>query len=115
MRKWSDENCVAAGKPAMIVMATEGTPEARLQLRQRRVDAMVQSSESVPYTMSQEAGTYVMVGEPLNRMTIAMTFVKASSQLRDAMEWALKQSIADGSYKAILARHDLSRNDITAP
>ncbi|MCG7357433.1 MULTISPECIES: transporter substrate-binding domain-containing protein [Roseomonas] len=114
MRAWSDTHCVAQGRPAIQIQATEGTPEARLQLRQSRVDAVVQSSESVPYTMAQEAGTYVMVGEPLNRLTIGMAFVKKSSQLRDAMRWALEQSIADGSYAAILARHDLARNAIAS-
>ncbi len=110
MRKWSDANCVAAGLPALIVQETDGTPAARLQLRQGRVDVAVQSSESVPYTMSLEKGVYVKIGKPLTSLLIVAAFPKTATALRDAVTQALRDAVADGSYAAALARHGLADN-----
>jgi len=110
MRKWSDANCLPAGRPPVQVQESEGTPAARLQLRQGRVDAAVQSSESVPYTMAQDKGTYVKIGKPLNSLLIVAAFPKQSTALRQAVLQALKGAVADGSYAAALAKHGLSDN-----
>ncbi|HWK47922.1 MAG TPA: ABC transporter substrate-binding protein [Stellaceae bacterium] len=114
MRQWSDKTCLPAGRPALEILATEGTPSARLQLRQGRVDAAVQSSESVPYTMGLEPGVYTKVGAPLTALMIGMAFPKSDPQLRDVIAATLKQAIADGSYTAILAKHGLQDNSIIA-
>jgi polar amino acid transport system substrate-binding protein len=113
MRKWSDANCIPAGRPALKVQETEGTPAARLELRQSRVDAVVQSSESVPYTMSLEPGVYTRIGKPLSSLMIAMAFPKDATVLRAAIVGALKASVADGTYSKILAAHDVSDNDVS--
>jgi polar amino acid transport system substrate-binding protein len=111
MRDWSDKNCVAVGRPALKIEATEGTPAARLELRQSRVDAIVQSSESVPYTMKLEPGAYVKVGPALSTgLMIAMAFPKEGTQLRDAVKAVLKESIADGSYATILKKFEVEGN-----
>jgi len=114
MRQWSDKTCLPAGRPALQVLATEGTPSARLQLRQGRVDAAVQSSESVPYTMELEPGVYTKVGAPLTALMIGMAFPKSDPQLRDVIAATLKQAIADGTYAAILAKHGVADNSIVA-
>lgn len=110
MRKWSDANCTAAGLPALQVQETDGTPAARLQLAQGRVDIAVQSSESMPYTMSREKGLYVKIGKPLTSLLIVAAFPKSATGLRDAVALALKDAVADGSYAAALARHGLEDN-----
>ncbi len=111
MREWSDKNCVAAGKPALKVEATEGTPAARLELRQNRVDAIVQSSESVPYTMKLEPGIYVKVGQAFSTgLMIAMAFPKGSPELRDIIKSTLQASVADGAYAAILRKFEVEGN-----
>jgi polar amino acid transport system substrate-binding protein len=96
------------------VQETDGTPAARLQLKQGRVDIAVQSSESVPYTMSQEKGLYVKVGKPLTSLLIVAAFPKNSTALRDAVAQALKDAVADGSYAAALAKHGLEDNSAAA-
>lgn len=111
MRDWSDKHCVAAGRPSLKVEATDGTPAARLELRKKRVDAIVQSSESVPYTMQLEPGTYVKVGDAFSDgLMIAVAFPKTSTQLRDAVKGALKSAATDGSYAAILKKFDVEGN-----
>lgn len=110
MRKWSDSNCLPAGRPAIQVQETDGTPAARLQLKQGRVDAAVQSSESVPFTMGLEPSVYVKVGKPLTSLKIVMAFPKRSAALRDAVTQALKAAVADGTYAKALAKHGLQDN-----
>ena len=110
MKKWSDANCVANGKPPIEVHPTDGTAMARLDLKQGRVDVAVQSSESVPTTMTLEKDTYVTIGKPLSKLYIVAAFPKKSSQLRDAVSMALHDALADGTYAAILAKYKLSEN-----
>ena len=119
MRKWSDANCLPAKRPAIEVMETDGTPAARLQLKQGRVDAIVQSSESVPYTMAQEPGVYTKIGKALTAQKIVIAFPKRSAALRDAVASALRAAVKDGSYAKALAKHGLEDNSfaeqISAP
>ncbi len=110
MRKWSDANCVANNLPPIQLQETDGTPAARLALKQGRVDVAVQSSESLPYTMSQEKGLFVKIGKPLTSLRIVAAFPKNSAALRDAVAAALKEAVADGSYAAALAKHGLDDN-----
>jgi polar amino acid transport system substrate-binding protein len=112
MRKWSEANCLQAGRPAIEVMETDGTPAARLQLKQGRVDAIVQSSESVPYTMQQEKGVYVKIGKALTSQMIVIAFPKRSAALRDAVTAAMKAAVTDGSYAKALAKHGLQDNSV---
>lgn len=112
VRKWSDANCLPAKRPAITVMETDGTPAARLQLKQGRVDAIVQSSESVPYTMQQEPGVYAKIGKAWTSQKIVIAFPKSSAALRDAVVKALKAAVADGSYAKALARHGLEDNSL---
>ena len=112
MRKWSDANCLPAKRPAIEVMEADGTPAARLQLKQGRVDAIVQSSESVPYTMQLEKGVYVKIGKALTSQMIVIAFPKRSAALRDAVVAAMKAAVADGSYAKALAKHGLEDNSL---
>ncbi|WP_342363832.1 transporter substrate-binding domain-containing protein [Terrarubrum flagellatum] len=114
MREWSAANCVSAGKPPITVENTDGTQAARLQLGQGRVDAIVQSSESVPYTFNQEPGRYVRIDKPLAALSIAIAFPKASTALRDQVAAALRDAVADGTYAAALAKHGLTDNSAAA-
>jgi polar amino acid transport system substrate-binding protein len=110
MRAWSDKNCLPAGKPPIAVQETDGTQAARLQLKQGRVDAIVQSSESVPYTFGLEPGTYVRIDKPLAALSIAIAFPKGSAALRDQVAAALRAAVADGTYAAVLAKFGLTDN-----
>jgi polar amino acid transport system substrate-binding protein len=113
MEKWSKANCEAAGKPALKIVGTEGSADARTQLRQKRLDAAVQGSETLPYLMSIEPNTYAIVGEPFTRQHQGMGFAKKDTALRDAVAAALKAMIADGSYKAVLAKWNLEANAVS--
>ncbi len=112
IRKWSAMHCEGAGKPAIQEVDAESTADARAQLRQGRIDAAVQGSETLPYVMSLEPGTYRVLGLPFTTVLQGIAFRKADIALRDAVADALQALIADGTYGKILAKWHLSGNAV---
>jgi len=107
MEGWSKENCEAKGKPALEIIGTEGSADARTQLRQKRLDAAVQGSETLPYLMGQEKGVYALLGTPFTTVHQGMGFAKKDNKLRDAVAKAFKEMLADGTYVAVLKKWEL--------
>lgn len=105
--KWSTANCEAKGLPAVKVVGTEGSADARAQLKQGRLDAAVQGSETLPYLMDLEKDTYAVVGEPFTVVYQGIGFAKKDTELRDAYAAALKALMESGEYKAIFAKYGL--------
>lgn len=101
IKKFSDEHCVATGKPAINVVGTEGSADARTQLRQGRIDAAMQGGETLPYIMAQEPNTYAAVGEPVRFTPMGIAVGKDQAGLRDAIAEAARALVADGSYAKI--------------
>ncbi|MHC5231973.1 ABC transporter substrate-binding protein [Brucella sp. LJL56] len=107
MEAWSKETCEKNGKPALKIVGTEGSADARTQLRQKRLDAAVQGSETLPYLLNLEPDTYTIVGEPFTTVHQGIAISKKDGQLRDLIAKALKDMIADGSYDAVLKKWEL--------
>ncbi len=102
---WSAAHC--ADKP-IVVVGTEGSADARTQLRQGRIDAAVQGRETLPYLMAQEPGAYAAIGTPIADGFTGIAVAKSDTALAAAIAAALDGMIADGSYAALLARWTLS-------
>ncbi len=113
--KWSKANCEAAGKSGIQYMAGENSIDVRNQLKQGRVDAAVQGSETLPYAQSNEPGRYRLVGSPFAVGYQGIAFRKDAGPLREAVTGALEALIADGSYTAILTKWGLSANAVPKP
>jgi polar amino acid transport system substrate-binding protein len=110
---WSKTNCEAAGKPAIVVVNAESTVDARSQLRQGRIDAAVQGSETLPYAFANEPGIYRALGVPFTTGYQGIAFKKGDTALRDAVAGALGALIADGTYTAILTKYKLQGNAVS--
>lgn len=108
MAKWSKENCEDKGKPALEIVGTEGSADARTQLRQKRLDAAVQGSETLPYLMDQEKGVYAILGKPFTTVHQGMAFDKKDPALRDAVAKAFAEMLKDGTYAAVLKKWELT-------
>jgi len=76
METWSKTACEGAGKPPLKIVGTEGSADARTQLRQKRLDAAVQGSETLPYLLNLEPNTYAIIGEPFTSVHQGMAFAK---------------------------------------
>lgn len=105
--KWSEANCVKAGKPAIVVAGTEGSADARMQLRQGRIDAAVQGGETLPYIMAQEPDSYVPIDKPFVFQYVGLAVARNNDALLARLSAALGKLMADGSYARIAAKWGL--------
>lgn len=111
--KWSDENCIPAGKPAVNFEGVADSNAARLGMKQGRYDVVVQGSETLAWLVQLEPDNYAIIGEPiLNNDVFAIGFKKDNSELRDAVLTAVNEMIADGSYAKLLEKWNLKANAI---
>ncbi|MGJ5007486.1 ABC transporter substrate-binding protein [Bradyrhizobium oligotrophicum] len=106
---WSEKNC---GSSPIQFVGTEGSADARTQLKQGRIDAAVQGNETLPYIMDLEPNAYAPVGEMIALQYTGLATPVKADELRGALHAALEGLIADGSYKALLAKWKLSDNGI---
>lgn len=106
--KWSDERCVKAGKPAITVIGTDGSADARTHLRQGRIDAAVQGGETLNYIFGQEPNTYALVGKPFVFQYVGLATGRKDEALSSELAGAMSQLIADGSYAKIANKWGLA-------
>lgn len=110
--EWSEANCVAKGKPAINVVGTEGSVDARTQLKTQRLQGGVQGSETMSHNQKLEPNTYVPLGTPFTRSLTGIPFPKTAegTQLRDAVKGALDRLQSNGTYDALIAKYGLPSN-----
>lgn len=110
MADWSKSNCEAKGKPALTVVGTEGSVDARTQLKTGRLDAAVQGNETLPYFQKLEPGSYVLLGQPFAENLAGIPFTKADTATRDAVKAALDVLRKNGTYDALLVKYNMPQN-----
>lgn len=115
IEKWSKANCEAAGKPAVQYVPGENSIDVRNQLKQGRIDAAVQGSETLPYAQQQEVGKYRVVGEPFSSGYQGIMFRKDDAALREVVTETLAAMISDGAYKIILEKWGLGMHAVAKP
>lgn len=115
IESWSKANCAPAGKSAIQYVPGENSIDVRNQLKQGRIDAAVQGSETLPYAQSNEPGKYRILGQPIAVGYQGIAFRKDATALRAAVTEALAGLMADGTYKAIFAKWGLGANAVAEP
>jgi polar amino acid transport system substrate-binding protein len=103
--RWSDAHC--GGNPIKFV-GTEGSADARTQLKQGRIAAAVQGGETLPYLMDLEPDVYASIGEAFAVQFTGLAFGVKEKVLQQAVVEALDALIADGSYRALLTKWKLT-------
>jgi polar amino acid transport system substrate-binding protein len=114
IEEWSKVNCVAKGKPPVQVIGTEGSADARAQLKSGRLDAGVQGNETMPYARRLEPNTYALIGQSFTDALVGIPFAKTDAALRDAVNAALERLQRNGTYDQLLAKHGLQANKWSA-
>ncbi|MGF7052821.1 polar amino acid transport system substrate-binding protein [Bosea sp. OAE752] len=111
---WSQANCVAKGKPAINVVGTEGSVDARTQLKTQRLQGGVQGSETMSHFQKLEPNTYIPLGKPFTTTLMGIPFAKTAegAQLRDAVKAALEKLQANGTYDALIQKYGLLDNPL---
>lgn len=112
--EWSEANCVAKGKPAINVVGTEGSVDARTQLKTQRLQGGVQGSETMSHFQKLEPNTYIPLGKPFTHSLAGIPFAKTAegTQLRDAVKGALDRLQANGTYDALIKKYGLLDNAV---
>ncbi len=105
--KWSAMHCEAKDKPAVVVSGTEGSFDARMQLKMGRLDAAIHGSETLDYFEKLDPGLYVPIGSPFASKLVGIPFLKTNegNALRDAVKAALERLKAAGTYRAIVSKY----------
>jgi polar amino acid transport system substrate-binding protein len=104
---WSDANC---GANAIVFVGTDGSADARNQLKQGRIDAAVQGNETLPYVIEQEPGAFQALGVPFGGSLNGIALAIKEEGLQRSVAEALDGLIADGTYGKLLAKWKLSAN-----
>ena len=89
------------------MVGTEGSVDARTQLKTQRLQGGVQGSETMTHFQKLEPNTYIPLGEPFTRSLTGIPFPKTAEggQLRDAVKGALDRLQANGTYDALIAKY----------
>jgi polar amino acid transport system substrate-binding protein len=101
--------CTAAGKPAIEKQPFPDQASAVQALQSSRADAVVALDLTLAYNVKQGNGAFEVVGEPFDTLPIGVAIPKNSTDLRDAVQLALKKVIASGVYDQLLAKWNLER------
>ncbi|WP_404987991.1 ABC transporter substrate-binding protein [Caballeronia sp. LZ043] len=112
IKAWSDEHCVKAGKKPITVVGTDGSSDARMQLRQGRIDGAVQGGETMPYQNKIDQNAYVTIGAPFMSQYMGVGMAKDNTVVNEAVTKAFDQLIADGTYQKILAKWGLQEQGV---
>jgi len=105
--EWSDAHC---GATPIVFVGTDGSADARTQLKQGRIDAAVQGNETLPYVIAQEPGAFQALGEPFGGSLNGIALSLKEPGLQQAVAGAIDALIADGSYAKMLEKWQLTPN-----
>jgi len=100
--------CKAAGKPPITVLLLPTGQDSVLALRQGRADALYDSSPGAAEIIADVPGAFEIAGKSFDNDTlIGIAVRKGDSAMKSAVEQAVKASVSDGTYAALLKKYNL--------
>jgi polar amino acid transport system substrate-binding protein len=108
------KKCTAAGKPAVTVLQFSDQSGANLAVANGRADVGFADSPPVDYIVQSSNGQFKNTGKPFGLAPYGIALPKGNG-MATAVQAALKQMIADGTYASILKKWNLSEGAITTP
>ena len=103
-----DKRCKDAGLAGVTVQTLPTAQDSALSVRQGRADAFFDSTPGAVEMMDNLPGVYSVAGPEFEQSTrIGIATRKGDKATHDAVEAALKEIVADGTYKAIIAKWKL--------
>ncbi len=101
-------HCEAAKMPAVKVLTFPTAQDASLNLRQGRADAFFDSTPGVVELTGAVPDTFEVAGPEFESGTqIGMAVRKGDRAMQDGVAAALKEIVADGTYRALIAKWKL--------
>lgn len=96
------EKCTAAGKPGLDISRNSHADVSIQQVQNGQVDAYLDTAESLGYYATKTGAQIQMAGEPFGTIKIGAATLKGNTALHTAIQDALNQVEADGTYNKIL-------------
>ncbi len=96
-----------ANKPAITIVVFPKDTDALQQLQIGQVDAYGTTLETGAYYMAKSPDTFAVAGKPFNQILTGIGISKDNSALTQAVQAALNQVKADGTYLKILTKYGI--------
>jgi polar amino acid transport system substrate-binding protein len=104
------ETCKTAGKPELTIMTLPSAQEAALAVRNGRADAYYESTAGVARITSELSDVFQAVGDIFEFGTrIGLAVRKGETPMAEALDAAIRQVAADGTYLRLMAKYNLPR------
>ncbi|MDL9978366.1 ABC transporter substrate-binding protein [Microbacterium candidum] len=109
------KKCTAAGKPAVNILTFGNGSDEVLAVGSGRADVGFDSQETISYLIKQTNGQYKMQGAPIDATVPSSIAVAKATGLDKAIQKALEEMMADGSYQKIFDKWGVSSITIKQP
>jgi polar amino acid transport system substrate-binding protein len=113
--KAQSKKCTNAGKPAVNVLPFATQSQANVALSAGRADVATADTPIADYQVKQSNGTFKIVGPAYGTGPYGIAIAKNLGSLDQAILAALKDLMADGTYKRILDKWGLQGGAISNP
>jgi polar amino acid transport system substrate-binding protein len=110
----ANEDCTAAGKPAVNVQGFKADSDAMLALKADRIDVYETDSSVAAYYIGQDPDSFEFGGPAIGALPVGIAFRKDQSELRDQVRDAIDAMYADGTMATILEKWQLQDFALTA-
>ncbi|HJQ06183.1 MAG TPA: ABC transporter substrate-binding protein [Nocardioides sp.] len=106
-------DCTKAGKQAIAKQAYPDQASAVQALQSGRADAVLALDLTLAYNVKQAPNQFEIGSKPFDTLPIGIPVPKDDTQLRDAVQAALKAIEANGTYQQLLAKWNLTDQALT--
>lgn len=106
--KKADTDCKAAGKDGVTLLALGGSTTCALALKEDRADAIIVSGPTAAAFQADSPDAFDNGGPSYaNETKVGIAVVKGNADLLAAIDKAVKATVADGTYAALLKKWHL--------
>ena len=96
------DKCTAAGKQSVDINRNNHADVSIQQVQNGQVDAYLDTAETLGYYATKTGAQIQMAGQPFGTIKIGAATLKGNTELHNAIQQALTELEADGSYAKIL-------------
>ena len=98
------DRCTAGGKQGVDITRNSHADVSLQQVQNGQVDAYLDTAESLGYYATKTGARIQMAGQPFGTIKIGAATLKGNTVLHNAIQDALNQVEADGTYNKILTQ-----------